>query len=191
VHAPSQQALLSDTEIVQAVLDGQLELFGTVIRRHQDPMHRLAYSMVQDADTASDMVQDTFVRAYAGLATCREPARLRVWLMTMVRNRCLDHLKERRRSDVPLDAVTDRGQAVATNTLNALCDRTELQRALDALPSSLREAFLLRHVEDMSYEDMAHVLGSTVAGVKMRVSRARDALRQHLSAANYPGPEAP
>jgi RNA polymerase sigma-70 factor, ECF subfamily len=100
--------------------------------------------------------------------------------MAMLRNRCLDYLKERRRQDVPLDAAAEAQSGNGTDALDSLAARTELQRALDALPPTLREAFLLRHVEDMAYEDMAEVLDATVAGVKMRVSRAREALRQQL-----------
>jgi RNA polymerase sigma-70 factor, ECF subfamily len=179
--AMSQRALLSDGEIARSVLAGDTDLFGILIQRHQDSLHRVAYSMVQDTDVASDLVQDALIRAFSNLHRCRDTQRFRVWVMAMLRNRCLDYLKERRRRDVPLDAAAE-GQAVnGTDALNSLAARTELQRALDALPPTLREAFLLRHVEDMTYEDIAEVLDATVAGVKMRVSRAREALRQQLN----------
>jgi RNA polymerase sigma-70 factor, ECF subfamily len=179
--AMSQRALLSDGAIARSVLAGDTDLFGILIQRHQDSLHRVAYSMVQDTDVASDLVQDALIRAFSNLHRCRDTQRFRVWVMAMLRNRCLDYLKERRRRDVPLDAAAE-GQAVnGTDALNSLAARTELQRALDALPPTLREAFLLRHVEDMTYEDIAEVLDATVAGVKMRVSRAREALRQQLN----------
>jgi RNA polymerase sigma-70 factor, ECF subfamily len=176
----SQRALLSDGEIARSVLAGDTDLFGILIQRHQDSLHRVAYSMVQDADVASDLVQDALIRAFSNLHRCRDTQRFRVWVMAMVRNRCLDYLKERRRQDVPLDAAAEAQSGNGTDALDSLAARTELQRALDALPPTLREAFLLRHVEDMAYEDMAEVLDATVAGVKMRVSRAREALRQQL-----------
>jgi RNA polymerase sigma-70 factor, ECF subfamily len=176
----SQRALLSDGEIARSVLAGDTDLFGILIQRHQDSLHRVAYSMVQDADVASDLVQDALIRAFSNLHRCRDTQRFRVWVMAMLRNRCLDYLKERRRQDVPLDAAAEAQSGNGTDALDSLAARTELQRALDALPPTLREAFLLRHVEDMAYEDMAEVLDATVAGVKMRVSRAREALRQQL-----------
>jgi RNA polymerase sigma-70 factor, ECF subfamily len=169
-----------DGEIARSVLAGDTDLFGLLIQRHQDSLHRVAYSMVQDADVASDLVQDALIRAFSNLHRCRDTQRFRVWVMAMLRNRCLDYLKERRRQDVPLDAAAEAQSGNGTDALDSLAARTELQRALDALPPTLREAFLLRHVEDMAYEDMAEVLDATVAGVKMRVSRAREALRQQL-----------
>jgi RNA polymerase sigma-70 factor, ECF subfamily len=182
-------SLHSDGEIVDAVLQGDTDLFGALIQRHQDALHRMAWSMVQDTDVASDVVQDTFIRAYANLARCREPNRLRVWLMAMLRNRCLDYLKEPRRRHIPLDSAPDVRDTTQAEPLASLAARTELQRALDTLPPTLREAFLLRHVEEMSYEDMAEVLDTTVPGVKMRVSRAREALRQELTPAERPAME--
>jgi RNA polymerase sigma-70 factor, ECF subfamily len=178
--AMSQRALLSDGEIARAVLAGDTDQFGLLIQRHQDSLHRVAYSMVQDTDVASDLVQDALIRAFTNLQRCRDTQRFRVWVMAMLRNRCLDYLKERRRQDVPLDAAPEPVDGNGTDALNSLAARTELQGALDALPPTLREAFLLRHVEDMAYEDMAELLDATVAGVKMRVSRAREALRQQL-----------
>lgn len=170
-----------DAELVATVLGGGTEAFEHLVRRYQDTMYRVAWGMVRDPDAALDLVQDAFIRAFANLVHCREPAHFRVWAMTMLRNRCLDYLKERRRRDLPLDAVADVYAGDDANALEALAERTELQLALDSLPATLREAFLLRHVEDLTYEEMASVLQTTVAGVKMRVSRAREAIRSRLA----------
>jgi RNA polymerase sigma factor (sigma-70 family) len=181
-HDPSLQAL-SDGDLGRLVLEGDTAVFGVLVQRHQDALYRLAWAMVQDRDVASDLVQDALIRAFVNLDRCRDVRRFRVWLMTTLRNRCLDYLKDRRRQDVPLDGVADVRAVSDTDPLDTLAARTELERALGALPATLREAFLLRHVEDMDYEDMAELLETTVAGVKMRVSRAREALRQQLAAA--------
>jgi RNA polymerase sigma factor (sigma-70 family) len=181
-HDQSLQAL-SDGDLGRLVLAGDTAVFGILVQRHQDALYRLAWAMVQDRDVASDLVQDALIRAFVNLDRCRDVQRFRVWLMTTLRNRCLDYLKDRRRQDVPLDGVADVRPGSDTDPLDTLAARTELERALGALPATLREAFLLRHVEDMDYEDMAELLETTVAGVKMRVSRAREALRQQLAAA--------
>lgn len=168
-----------DEELVAAVLGGSTEAYGHLVRRYQETMHRVAWTMVRDSDIAVDLVQDAFIRAYANLARCREPQHFRVWAMTMLRNRCLDYLKERRRLDIPL-AEAEIYASHGADPLEVLAARTELQHALAMLPDTLREAFLLRHVEELTYEEIAGMLESTVAGVKMRVSRARDLLRRQL-----------
>jgi RNA polymerase sigma factor (sigma-70 family) len=172
---------IPDAELVATVLGGGTDAYEHLVRRYQDTMYRVAWGMVRDPDAALDLVQDAFIRAFANLVSCREPSHFRVWVMTMLRNRCLDYLKERRRRDVPLDAMEDAYSGDEGDALDALAERTELQLALDSLPATLREAFVLRHVEDLSYEEMAGLLETTVAGVKMRVSRAREALRSRLA----------
>jgi RNA polymerase sigma-70 factor, ECF subfamily len=184
-HSPARDAALQalpDRELALLVLAGDTAVFGALVQRHQDSLYRLACSMVQDRDVASDMVQDALIRAFVNLGRCRDLQRFRVWLMAMLRNRCLDHLKERRRHDLPLEAVAEARAGSEVDELATMAARTELERALDALPATLREAFLLRHVEDMDYSDMAELLESSIAGVKMRVSRAREALRHELAA---------
>jgi RNA polymerase sigma factor (sigma-70 family) len=175
-------SLLTDEELVSLVLAGSADWYGVLIHRHQDALHRVAYSMVHDADVAADMAQDAFIRAFANLNRCREPARFRSWLMALLRNRCLDHLKERRRRDLPLDQAAEVADS-AVDTLDELAERSTLKRGVDALPATLREAFLLRHVEELSYGEMAEILRTTVAAAKMRVSRARDILREQLAGA--------
>jgi RNA polymerase sigma-70 factor, ECF subfamily len=176
-------AELADAELVRQVLAGDVNEYGKLIQRHQDTLHRVAFAMVQDGDIVADLVQDVFIAGYVNLASCRNPARLRVWLLVMLRNRCLDFLKARRRRDIPLELLPGEPATSGASVLSGIADRTELRRALAALPESLREAFLLRHVEELEYEEMAELLETTVAGVKMRVSRAREALRRHLVAA--------
>lgn len=180
---------LPDEGVIAAVLGGNTEAYGELVRRYQETMHRVAWTMVRDSDIAVDLVQDAFIRAYVNLGRCREPQHFRVWAMTMLRNRCLDYLKERRRRDIPL-AEVEVYASHGGDPLEVLAARTELQHALDMLPETLREAFLLRHVEELTYEEMAGIVESTVAGVKMRVSRARDLLRRQLQRSTETGTRA-
>jgi RNA polymerase sigma-70 factor (ECF subfamily) len=182
----SAAALMSDAELVQHVLGGDHDAFQLLVQRHQESMFRVAYSLVADSDAAADVVQDAFVRAYVNLARCRDRDRFRVWLLATVRNRSLDYLKEKRRGDASLsdDLVVQRAEHLgarieAPDEQYAL--RTALQAALERLSHPLREAFVLRHVEQLSCEDAASVLGTSVSAVKMRVLRAREQLRAWLA----------
>jgi RNA polymerase sigma-70 factor, ECF subfamily len=177
---------LSDAELVGRVVAGDVDLYAELIRRHQKLAYHVAYTFVGDADVAADMVQDALIRAYAALDQCRDRTRFRTWLLRAVRNRCLDYLKERRRQDVPLETHHAETMGGGEDGLQRLADRSMLTSALDELPSSLREAFLLRHVQELPYEEIASLLGTTTAGVKMRVSRARDLLRAALEAEGAP-----
>lgn len=179
-------ALLPDAELVGRVLAGESDAYQYLVQRHQEAMFRVAYALVLDDDVAADIVQDAFVRAYVNLARCRDRSRFRVWLLATLRNRGLDHLKEKRRADLSLDAegVSRRAEVLGAHTgaedeRHAL--RTSLESALARLSEPLREAFVLRHVEQLSVEETAAVLGTGISAVKMRVHRAREQLQEWLA----------
>jgi RNA polymerase sigma-70 factor (ECF subfamily) len=128
-------------------------------------------------DTALDLVQDACVRAWVRLRQCRDPERFRAWLFRLFRNLVLDYARDIRRREVPLDAVAERA---GRDEITPMELRATLARALQELPELLREAFLLRHVGERSYEEIAELTGSGVSAVKMRVHRAREQLRASL-----------
>lgn len=179
-------ALMSDAELVTRVLGGDRDCYQFLVQRHQEAMFRVAYAIVLDDDVAADIVQDAFVRAYVNLARCRDRSRFRVWLLSTLRNRGLDFLKEKRRGDLSLEAdgVARRAEMLGAHTdahdeRHAL--RSALERSLARLSEPLREAFVLRHVEQLSVEETADVLGTSESAVKMRVHRAREQLQAWLA----------
>jgi RNA polymerase sigma-70 factor, ECF subfamily len=177
-----EAAGLEDAAIIARVLAGDVQEFSQLVQRYQAALYRHAASMVLDHEVAADMVQDAFVRAYVGLASCRDRTRFRAWLFQTLRNRCLDHLKDVRRKNVPLDealSVEDAAEGPGA-WLERLRLGNDIRRALDGLPEAQRSAFLMHHVEGLSYEDMSDLLGASVSALKMRVLRARDALASAL-----------
>jgi RNA polymerase sigma-70 factor (ECF subfamily) len=138
--------------------------------------------MVLDPDAAADLVQDTFVRSYTSLDRCRDRMHFSTWIFRILRNRCLDYLKERRRKDCSLDDHHDiplESGGPDTDLENQAL-RDVLERALGDLPDAQREAFLLKHVHDLSYEEMADIVGASVSALRMRVMRAREMLQTIL-----------
>jgi RNA polymerase sigma-70 factor (ECF subfamily) len=171
----------SDAELVQRVLGGHAPTYEVLVRRYQESLFRHAVGMVGDSDAAADLVQDSLVKAYTRLGTC-DPDRFAAWLFRILRNRCKDWLKSRRRRDVPL--VDDAHAAPASDDPLRTLESTELGQVVSAalarLPEAQREAFLLKHVEGRSYEEMADMLDTGVSALKMRVMRAREALQEML-----------
>lgn len=135
--------------------------------------------MTGSADEAADLVQRAFVKGYKKLGSCREPERVGAWLFRILANLCKDHVRSRRRSDVPLAVVAGVLPGDADPEADAVGAeiRSRLWGALDALTPEQKEAFVLKHVEGRSYEEMAAVMDLSVASLKMRVQRARKALR--------------
>ena len=167
-----------DAEVVQRVLRGEKELYGLLVQRHGDLLYRHALRMTRQPDEAADLVQATFLKAYRSLRTC-DPERFGGWIFRILSNFCLDHLRDPRRGHAPLDEAAVGGDP-APGPAESL-ERSELGRTLEAALARLtpeqREAFLLKHLEGYSYEEMAELLGVAPAALKMRVHRARDALQ--------------
>ena len=181
--SPARGADLSDAELVARVLRGDQELYTQLVERYQAVLYRHALGMVASPDAAADLVQDSFVKGYTSLDRCQDPARFGAWVFRILRNRALDYLKDRRRKNVPLDEGT--AQLPSRDDPATDLERAEMGRAvtdaLGALPAAQREAFLLKHVDGRSYEEMAEMLGGSVSALKMRVMRAREALQAVLS----------
>jgi RNA polymerase sigma-70 factor (ECF subfamily) len=171
---------ISDATLVAGVLAGDRDAFEILVRRHQPFLFRRARWMGLDADTAADVVQETFIKAYQSLARCREPGRFGFWTGQMLRNRCLDLLKSAARRCEPLPPVLIANGSNPEDEAQRSGLRDQLNVALEMLPEEQREAFLMKHGEGLSYDEMAEVVGSSVSAMKMRVHRATEALREQL-----------
>jgi RNA polymerase sigma-70 factor (ECF subfamily) len=169
----------SDQDVISRVLAGDRDSFAVLIGRYSDPLYRHALGMTGSPDVAEDILQTSFIKAFHHLGEVR--GRFDAWLFRIVANGCKDWLKNIRRSHLSYDE-DDQPSTFASPDEDL--DRTELRQDLDAalaqLAPSLREAFIMKHVEGRSYEDMADLLGTTVGALKMRVHRAREALQTLL-----------
>lgn len=178
-----------DADLVAFVRGGDLDAYGTLVRRHQDAIYRHVRGLGLDHDASLDIVQDAFVKAFDRLGECREGASFRPWLFRICRNLCFDELRNvRRRTTVPMsdlesaDAIED--PRVATDDLTLT-----LRAALDRVPADLRDAFLLKHDAGYTYDEIAELTAASPSAVKMRVHRARESLRAFLQRQGYRNPE--
>lgn len=169
----------SDQLVIQEVLAGHRDAFRLLISRYSDPLYRHALCMTGSPDVAEDVLQLSFIKAYQHLSEVR--GRFDAWVFRIVANGCKDWLKNIRRSHLSYEEDDQPSQqATPDEELDRTELRSDLDRALASLPASLREAFIMKHVEGRSYEEMADLLGTTVGALKMRVHRAREALQALL-----------
>lgn len=169
-----------DGDIVRAVLAGDRERYALLVDRYRDRYARYAARMLGSADAAEDAVQDAFVRAYDQLAQCKDPDKFVGWFFLILRNRCFAE-RRRNRNSAPIEAAdavaaADRADGGAETAER----RRALQEALLELTPDQREVFVLKHVEGMSYGEIAEQLSTSVASLKMRMHRAYDKLREQL-----------
>ena len=165
--------------MVRAVLAGDEEAYAILVRRYKDVLYRYAERMTGRPDDAADVVQRAFIKGFRRLDRCREPERVGGWLFRIAVNLCKDQLKGRAKREVPLEAG---GPLRSTRGLpeegaERAEIREEIYRALQSLGDEQREAFVLKHVEGWSYEEMSEKLDVSVSALKMRVHRAREQLQ--------------
>lgn len=172
----------TDGEVVRAVLAGDVERYGVLVRRYRDRYARYAARMLGSPDAAEDAVQDAFVRAYDQLGQCRDPDNFAGWFFLILRNRCYAERRRAKRQGPPLDELQTQlaGNDRSDGGVERAEQRGALRRALLTLTAEQREVFVLKHVEDLSYEEIAALTGASVPSLKMRMHRAYDRLREEL-----------
>ena len=171
----------SDAELVRRVLGGDTGAYAALVARYRDRLGRYAVHMLGNREDAEEALQDAFVRGYRSLARCDDPERFGAWLYGILVNRCrTTGGRAARRGQV---FVRDEA-ALNGAPLPSAVEQTELddvvRRALARLAPEYREAFLLKYVEDLEYEEMTRLTGVGVSALKMRVKRAREQLQAIL-----------
>ena len=158
--------------------------FEALVLPHTDAAYRLALRLTRSPEAAEDVVHDGFLRALSHFESYRG-GDIRAWLLSIVRNRAFDWLRERqRKATVALapsdDPDTDMGwyphdpnQETPEQALLRKGDAISLNRLVDALPPRLREVLVLREIEDLSYRQIAEITGSPIGTVMSRLARAR------------------
>lgn len=166
--------------VVERARRGDQEAFAAVIRHYDPGLRALAYRLLGDRDWMDDALQEAYVKAFRGLPRFQRRARLGTWLYRIVYNTCLDELRRARRAvQVPLDenAETPGG---SLDPGDVAADRSDLARALAALPPRERAAVLLVDAQGFDYRDAGRVLGVPEGTVASRLNRARATLRVAL-----------
>lgn len=170
-----------DAEIVAQVLAGDTGAYALLVGRYRAQFARYATRMLGNREDAEEALQDAFLRAYRSLAKCDDPARFGSWLFRILANRCRTAGARRGRREKTFIrddvAILD---ASEEHPEDRTAWREEIQRALLMLEEDQREAFLLKHVEDLGYDEMAELTGVGVSALKMRVKRACERLRALL-----------
>jgi len=178
----------SDANLVSRALEGDLTAYATLMARYRRDLGRYAFHMLGDRHDAEEALQDAFVRAFRSLAQCEQPERFAAWLFRILVNRCRSARTRRRRLRAAFVHYPAPDLADHDEPAEAMAWREEIARALAVLQPNQREAFLLRYVEGLSYEEMATLTGVGESALRMRVKRARDRMRELLSDVYVGGP---
>ena len=178
-----------ESELIQRWQRGEEAAFEEIVRRWQQPIGRFLYRLVGNGETANDLAQEVFLRVYRSGSRYRENGAFGRWIYRIALNVVRDAARRTRPPALPL-----RTQDVATQThsVEAVCEQRELEqivaRTVAELPEALRLVLVLRHYEQMNFEEMARLTGTPASTLKSRFAVALNKLRVRLQELGL-GPE--
>jgi RNA polymerase sigma-70 factor (ECF subfamily) len=177
----------NDAELVAASQGGDQDAFAQLVQRHQRRVFNLVFRMLQQYEEANEVTQETFLAAWQGLSSFRGDARFSTWLYRIAYNCCLKQL-EQRKKDKALNAAIQAEHLLdhadkeeRASTVLEIHDFQNLVREhLSMLPAKYRVVLVLRHLQEMTYEEMAEILTIPIGTIKTHLFRARNLLKERL-----------
>jgi RNA polymerase sigma-70 factor (ECF subfamily) len=177
----------TDRELVANAAVGGDGSFEELVRRYQRPISAYVYRMVGDYDAALDLTQEIFIKVYGSLSRYRPEFKFSTWIYKIAHNSAVDHLRRnagRERSLVSgpegdhYDLPVPSGKLSPEQESEREERRVEIESVVRALPAAYRELIILRHSQDLTYEEIVAVTGLPLGTVKNRLFRAREMMRQ-------------
>jgi RNA polymerase sigma-70 factor (ECF subfamily) len=178
---------LTDVDLVAKAIAGREDGFEELVRRYQRPITGYIFRMLGDYDSSLDVTQEVFIKVYNSLARYSSEYKFTTWLYRIAHNAAIDHM--RRNQINPQSLETENGDGAYQ--LQIECPnpspeqdrersewRTEIDSVVKCLPAAYRELIVLRHSQDLSYDEIAEVTGLPLGTVKNRLFRAREMMRE-------------
>jgi RNA polymerase sigma-70 factor, ECF subfamily len=182
-----------DAALMLRVKQGDTVAFAELVDKYRQPVMNLAYRMIRDLAEAEDLAQNVFVQVYRSAHRYRSTAKFSTWLFTIARNLCLNEIRRRSRhpaesldapgpgpEEPPQRQFEDKRTAAPPEQLLRAELEEKAEQALAELPDNQRLAILLCRQEELSYEEIAEVLGCSLSATKSLIHRGRETLKQKL-----------
>ena len=179
----------SDSDLVATAANGVEGSFEEIVRRYQRPISAYVYRMVGDYEAALDLTQEIFIKVFGSLSRYRSEFKFSTWIYKIAHNSAVDHLRRntgRERSlingsendqyDLPLESCIPSPEQESERKER----RLKIEFVVRSLPDAYRELIVLRHSQDLTYEEIVEVTGLPLGTVKNRLFRARELMRQQF-----------
>jgi RNA polymerase sigma-70 factor (ECF subfamily) len=183
--------MTEDRQFVSRALKGDRKAFEMIVRKYEQPLTSYLVRLTGEREAALDFAQEVFLKAYCSLSSYRPAFKFSTWLFKIASNHMIDHWRKKKLPTVSIDQPLDDGEDAVmpqvadpgpsvTRKFELTEIRQKIERALGSVPSALRELFVLRHVNEFSYEEIADIKGLPVGTVKNRVFQAKEILRKRM-----------
>ena len=183
--------MTEDSKLVARALKGDRKAFEMIVRRYEQPLTNYLSRMTGEREAALDFAQEIFLKVYCSLESYQPAYKFSTWLFKIASNHLIDHWRKKRLPTVSLDQPVDNGDGPLTpqvpdpgpsvvRKFEMAEIRQRIERALESIPEALRELFVLRHINEFSYEEIADIKSLPVGTVKNRVFQAKEMLRKRM-----------
>ena len=179
----------ADAELIASSIAGREDGFEELVRRYQRPMIAYVYRMTNNYDAALDVTQEIFIKVYNSRHRYKTEFKFSTWLYKIAHNAAIDYLRRNSHTDLSLelesdDEVYERPVESRADSPEKLREQSEWRDSLNdvvqKLPAVYRELILLRHAQDLSYDEIAEITNLPLGTVKNRLFRAREMMRDLL-----------
>jgi RNA polymerase sigma-70 factor (ECF subfamily) len=172
---------LPDLDLMRRVQEGEMVSYNTLVNRYKDRLYNVLYRMLSSEDEANDLLQETFLRVWQHKMSYDFRFAFSTWIYTIALNLARNELRRRKKIKfLDIFDFADKLAAKEEKKDTSANLKTLLEAEMKRLPEKYKTAFLLRDVDNLSYEEIAQVLGVPLGTVKSRVNRARAILRTRL-----------
>jgi RNA polymerase sigma-70 factor (ECF subfamily) len=173
---------MSEPHLVARAQQGDLPAFEELVRKYQREIYNLACRLVQDAEEAKDMAQQTFLQAYVHIRDFRHQSQFRTWLFRIAINQCYNFLKSKKKFGDPVDTqeLVLVGEDSPEAGLVETEDRHRLYAALERLPAKQRAVLTLKLERGLSYKEISEELGGTAGAARVNYCQAIKTLKKYL-----------
>lgn len=188
---PPSASSEQDRALVAEALGGGQGAYEQLMAKYREPIHRHVSRMVRDKGQVDDLVQESFIKAFTSLESYSSEYAFSTWLYKIATNHTIDYLRKKKLAtfsiDQPAPGRTDEQTYELPDTTyrpdrHVMADqrRERIQEAIDALPPKYHRVIVMRHQQEMSYDEIAEELGLPLGTVKAHIFRARALLYRHL-----------
>ncbi|MBN1559283.1 sigma-70 family RNA polymerase sigma factor [candidate division KSB1 bacterium] len=179
------------SQLIEQALAGEQKAYAEIVDRYRDQIYHFIFRMVKDKAQAEDLTQETFIKAFRALASFNSDYAFSTWLYKIAANNCIDFFRKKKLTTMSLNTplkvkdgelqrdfpVEEQGPE---SDLISKEQTSSIRVAIDSLPEKYKEAIMLRHSQDKSYEEIAEKLAIPLGTVKVRIFRAREMLKSRL-----------
>ncbi|HEY8563083.1 MAG TPA: sigma-70 family RNA polymerase sigma factor [Pyrinomonadaceae bacterium] len=178
---------LTDVELIAKAISGREDGFEELVRRYQRPITNYVFRMLNDYDASLDVTQEVFIKVYNSLSRYSSEYKFSTWLYRIAHNAAIDYIRRRSPNEQSIETENKDGAfQLQIESPNPTPEqerersewRTEIEAVVKCLPSVYRELILLRHAQDLSYDEIAEITNLPLGTVKNRLFRAREMMRE-------------